>query len=343
MIEIDGRSGEGGGQVLRSTLALAIATGTPVRLHHIRAGRPKPGLRPQHLAAVRAAVAVGAAEVEGMETGSTTLVFRPTGIVTGRHEIRVGTAGSATLVLQTVIPPLLAAAGPAEIVVEGGTHNPMAPPFDFLERVYLPQLARLGPTFDLRLERHGFAPEGGGRITLAIRPVPTLAPVERLARGKVVRQDARILLANLPLHIAEREARIVRRKLQWPERDVAIEIVADADGPGNAVLFEVATQAEDGSSDHQVFSAFGQLGVRAESVANRAVQAYRRWRKADAPVCEHLADQLLLPMALGGGGRFRTGVLSTHTETQIALIPRFVGCEIPVKPLGLHTFEVAVR
>jgi RNA 3'-terminal phosphate cyclase (ATP) len=337
LIEIDGRLGEGGGQVLRTSLALSIATGQPIRLHHIRAGRSRPGLRPQHVASVQAAAAVGAARVEGAEKGSTNLVFEPTAIVPGRHDIRVGTAGSATLVLQTVIPPLLLAETPTAIVVEGGTHNPLAPPYEFLERVYLPALERLGPSFDIRLERHGFAPAGGGRIALEIRPVETLGKLELLERGSVKKHGARVLLSNLPLHVAEREAQVVRKKLGWAERDVVIQFVTDAEGPGNVVLLEVRTEHV-----QQLVAGFGALGVRAEQVASRAVTALRRWMKAGVPVGEHLADQLLLPMALGGGGRFCTVDPTSHTRTQMALIPMFLGCRVEAAPLDAKTFEISV-
>src|SRR4051812_32951839 len=159
---IDGSQGEGGGQILRSSLALAAITGTPVRLEKIRAGRAKPGLQKQHLAAVRAAARICNGRLEGDELQSRELTFHPQEPCAGEYHFAVGSAGSASLVLQTVLPPLLLAAGASKVVVEGGTHNPMAPPFEFLRDTFLPTLSRIGATVTLTLDRHGFYPAGGG-------------------------------------------------------------------------------------------------------------------------------------------------------------------------------------
>src|SRR6185436_13785565 len=175
MISIDGSFGEGGGQILRTALSLSLATGAPFRIENIRAQRPKPGLLRQHLTAVQAAAAVGRAHVEGHTAGSLALTFTPTGVFPGDYAFAVGTAGSATLVLQTILPPLLAAGGRTVVTLEGGTHNPWAPPFDFLKRVFLPIVNRLGPRVEVALERYGFYPAGGGRFSVTIDPSPELA------------------------------------------------------------------------------------------------------------------------------------------------------------------------
>jgi RNA 3'-terminal phosphate cyclase (ATP) len=174
VIEIDGSFGEGGGQILRSSLALAIVTGQPVRLSNIRAGRRKPGLMRQHLTAVNAAAAICGATVDGERIGATELTFTPGAVRAGEYQFSIGTAGSTTLVLQTVLLPLLTAGGPSRIVLEGGTHNPFAPPFDFLERAYLPLINRMGPNVRATLERPGFYPAGGGRIAIEIEPATGL-------------------------------------------------------------------------------------------------------------------------------------------------------------------------
>ena len=164
MITIDGSAGEGGGQILRSSLALSLVTGQPFRMERIRAKRQKPGLLRQHLTAVEAAKAVGCAEVSGETLGSQTLDFRPGPVTPGNYRFAVGTAGSATLVLQTVLPALLTASDPSTLTLEGGTHNPLAPSFDFLDRCFMPLIHRMGPSVELELKRPGFFPAGGGRF-----------------------------------------------------------------------------------------------------------------------------------------------------------------------------------
>ena len=164
MLTIDGSAGEGGGQILRSTLALSLCTGTPVRITGIRAKRDRPGLMRQHLTALRAAAEVGRAEVSGAELGSREVAFHPRGAAPGEYAFNVGSAGSATLVLQTVLPALLSASAPSDLLLEGGTHNPLAPPFEFLDRAFLPLIARMGPRVSATLEARGFYPAGGGRI-----------------------------------------------------------------------------------------------------------------------------------------------------------------------------------
>ena len=205
MLTIDGSQGEGGGQVLRSALALSLVTGRPFAIENIRAGRKKPGLLRQHLTAVLAAAEVGRAEVEGATMGSRHLVFRPSGVRSGNYAFRVGTAGSATLVLQTVLPALLLAEGESNLTLEGGTHNPFAPPVDFLVNAYLPLVNRLGPRVEVRLIRPGFYPAGGGEFTVRVQPARQLGRLALVDRGQIVARRVRVLLGHLPRHIAERE------------------------------------------------------------------------------------------------------------------------------------------
>ena len=177
MITIDGSKGEGGGQVLRSSLSLSMVTGQPFRIKNIRAGRAKPGLLRQHLTCVRASEAVCNATVEGAELGSKEIVFRPGAVQPGLHTFAVGTAGSAMLVLQTVLPPLMLATETSTVTVEGGTHNDHAPPFDFLEHAFVPLLRRMGARVDLILDGYGFYPAGGGRVVATISPAGALSPL----------------------------------------------------------------------------------------------------------------------------------------------------------------------
>jgi len=330
LLTIDGSQGEGGGQVLRSSLALALVTGTPFVIENIRARRKKPGLMQQHLTAAAAAAEVGRADVQGAHVGSTRLVFRPQRVAPGEYTFRVGTAGSATLVLQTVLPALLTADGPSQLTLEGGTHNPMAPPFDFLARVYLPWLNRMGAAVDARLDRPGFYPKGGGRFTVGVRSAPRLGRLELLHRGEITGRRVRALVANLPRHIAERECRAIAQRTGWDERCLAIEEVRGSRGPGNVVMIEL-------EAEHvtELFTGFGQLGVRAEDVAAEALREADEYLAADVPVGRHLADQLMLPLAIGahqgtGGGAFRTMTLSPHATTQRDVIRTFLGIDVQV-------------
>ena len=323
MLTIDGSQGEGGGQILRTSLALALITGRPFRIVNIRAGRKKPGLLHQHLTAVQAVTRIGRAEVEGAAIGSKELTFTPTEIMPGEYRFAVGTAGSATLVLQAVLPALMTAAAPSVLTLEGGTHNPYAPPFDFLQKSFLPLINRMGPKVEAALERPGFYPAGGGRFVVTITPVDRLLGFDLLERGEIIRRRATAVVSALPRHIAERELDAVERKLGWPREWMTVEEVAEPRGPGNVVTVEIESRHVT-----DVFTAFGTRGVRAEAVANQAVRAARRYLSADVPVGEHFADQLLLPLALAGGGSFKTLAPSNHTWTNLEVIGRFLDVEI---------------
>jgi RNA 3'-terminal phosphate cyclase (ATP) len=326
MLGIDGSVGEGGGQILRTALALSLVTGTPFRMEKIRARREKPGLLRQHLTAVNAAVAVGGAEVEGATLGSPSLAFRPGAVKAGEYHFAIGSAGSTGLVAQTVLPALLTAAAPSTLTLEGGTHNPAAPPFDFLARAFLPLIARMGPRVEAALDRPGFYPAGGGRCTFRVTPAARLAPLALLERGTIRRRRARALVARLPRQIADRELAAVRDRLGWSDAELeAVVVNGEARGPGNVLLLEV-------ESEHvtEIVSGFGEVGVRAEVVAERAVKEARRYLAAGVPVGPHLADQLLLPLALAGGGAFRTIGLSSHSRTNLDVIRMFLTARISV-------------
>jgi RNA 3'-terminal phosphate cyclase (ATP) len=336
MIRIDGSKGEGGGQVLRTSLALSLVTGQPFQMENIRAGRSKPGLLRQHLTGVKAAEAVGAAEVEGAELHSQTLTFRPRALKAGDYHFAVGTAGSATLVLQTVLPALLGAPGPSTLVLEGGTHNSAAPPFDFLTRAYLPLVRRMGPSVEATLERHGFFPAGGGRIRVSVKPAP-LQPLHLLERGKVVRRQATALVAQVPYDVAKRELETVGRKLGWGEDERKVEELKRSNGPGNVLMLEV-------ESEHvtEVFTAFGERGVRAEAVAETVAEEARHYLEAGVPVGEHLSDQLLLLLTLARGGSFRTLPLDGHSLTQLETFAHFLDVQTTITELSPQVREVRV-
>jgi RNA 3'-terminal phosphate cyclase (ATP) len=318
MITIDGSFGEGGGQILRTSLALSLVTGQAFRILNIRAGRSKPGLLRQHLTAVEAAAKVGDAAVDGAALGSKEVVFKPGKVRPGDYRFAVGTAGSATLVLQTVLPALLLGKESSRLTLEGGTHNPHAPPFDFLERVFLPLLGRMGPQITCRLERHGFYPAGGGRFAVDIAPTVKLTPLNLESRGESKSRTARALIANISAGVGNRELKVVSEKLGWPAESLLVEKV-ESNGPGNALVLELAFE-----HISEIITGFGERGVLAETVAENVVQEVREYLASGVPVGEHLADQLLIPIALAGSGSFATGKLSRHTRTNMDVISKFM-------------------
>jgi RNA 3'-terminal phosphate cyclase (ATP) len=321
MIHIDGSLGEGGGQVLRTALGLSAATGQPFRIDRIRAQRSRPGLQRQHLAAVLAAAEVCGARVDGAALGSASVTFRPGTARAGDYRFAIGSAGSTTLVLQTVLPPLLTAAGDSTVALSGGTHNPMAPPSDFLQLAFAPLLRRMGARLDLQLLRHGFAPGGGGTLAARIAPPSPWRPLDLRERDRAGLLRARALLAALPEHVGRRELdtllQRLGRDLLSPEM-THIESV-DADGPGNALVVELPAAAAT-----EVVTAVGERGLRAEAVAGRAADEILAFVRADVPVGAHLQDQLLIPIALAGGGAFRTVAPTPHMTTNAQIVERFL-------------------
>ncbi len=319
MISIDGRMGEGGGQVLRTSLAAAILTGQPVRLDNIRGGRRKSGLLHQHLTCVRAAVAISGGHAEGAQLRSHELTFSPDHVRGGNYRFDVGTAGSANLVLQTVLPPLLMADEPSTVVITGGTHNPSAPPTDYLQHCFLPVLERMGGQVSVKLDQYGFFPAGGGKLRVRIEP-SALHPVAILERAEPSPIEVIAIRSHLDEHVSKREIATACRALQISKRHGRDLDVPRPRGPGNALLIRVpGFQA----------TAFGRKGKRAESVAQEAVDEFLAWRKADVPVGEHLADQLLFPMVLAGGGSFRTVEPSLHTRTNAEVLGKFL--DVPIR------------
>jgi len=329
MIEIDGSEGEGGGQILRSSLSLAICTQQPFRIVNIRANREPPGLRRQHLAAVNAAARICNAEVDGAQLASRAITFRPRRLEAGDYSFDIGTAGSCTLVFQTVLPALLTATGESRVRIMGGTHNNGSPPFDFLARSFLRLLVRMGADVELTLERYGFYPRGGGEIRARIVPAKQLVALELTQRGALVRGYAEAYVSAIPVHVAQRELQVVGRTLGWSQEQLLLRGLPNDVGPGNAVTITL-------EHEHvtEVFTGFGEKGVRAEEVAERPAQEARAYLAASAPVGEHLADQLLLPMALGGGGSFAVRTVTPHLRSNAAVIEKFTGRKVGVVPAG---------
>lgn len=333
MIIIDGSEGEGGGQVVRNACALALVTGQPFRITNARGRREKPGLMRQHVTAIEAACTIGGAECEGLSVGSSEIGFRPGKVVPGQYQFAVGTAGSTNLVLQTLLPPLMIADAPSRLVLEGGTHNIYAPPFDFLAKTFLPIVNRMGPKVEARLVRHGFYPRGGGRIEVDITPAP-LRPIECVQRGALLGRSALAVFAALPFEIADREIKTARKLLpDWPEEAFAVRELPAEQGPGNIVLLEAEFEHVT-----EVFCGFGKLGVPAERVAKTAAARMSGYCGSEAFAGPYLADQLLLPFALAGGGTLTTVKPSQHALTAASVIAQFLGrsCSFEHQPDGCH-------
>lgn len=320
MITIDGSQGEGGGQILRSALALSMLTGKAFCIEKIRAGRAKPGLMRQHLTCVLAAAQICGGSVEGGAIGSRELSFAPGPVCAGDYHFPIGTAGSTTMVLQAILPALLAADSPSRIVVEGGTHNGMAPPFEFFERVLVPLINRTGARVTARLERPGFYPAGGGKIVVEVSPTRTPRELVLLERGDEVARGVKVLVSKIPRHVGEREVRRASARLGVSPESGIIEEATSPVGPGNVVLVELSF-----AEVTEVVSSLGEVGKSAERVADEATEEARAYLAHGAPVGEHLADQLMVPLAALGGGRYRTTTLTPHSTTNMETIGAFGG------------------
>lgn len=328
-IQLDGT--HGGGQMLRTALTLAMTTGQPFRMTNIRGKRSKPGLMRQHLTCVKAACEISDGTADGAEIGSTELVFRAGKPRGGAYQFAIGTAGSTGLLFQTLLPALLQADGPSTLRLEGGTHNPLAPPFEFLERVFLPALHRMGAETTISLVQSGFAPVGGGIIECAIQPCAKLQPLHLHERGALKSLSLRVPTRNLPIAIGGRilDAAIA----QLPCDDASVEIREPGPGRGVCCLYEAVFE-----NSEELSSSFGETHVTAERVGKRAAKCLQDFISAGVPVGRWLADQLLLPMALAGSGSFTTMVPDDHVPTNISVIEKF----LPVK-FGIEDGERGKR
>lgn len=336
MITIDGSFGEGGGQILRTCLSLSLVTGKPVHIKNIRAGRKKPGLLQQHLTAVNAAVTISRAECRGADPGSRELFFRPGKIIPGKYRFSVGTAGSATLVLQTILPALITGTRESIVTLEGGTHNPFAPPFDFLKSVFLKIINTMGPGVTPSIEQYGFYPAGGGRFTVHINPGQKLKQVILIKRGKIKNIQVRAISSHLPMRIVKKEVEIILERLGLnKESGIAEEVKSP--GPGNAVMILVESEYISA-----MFTAFGRKGLPLEKVSGDVLRQAERYLWNTTPVGVYLADQLLIPMALAGGGRYRTLTPSSHTKTNCEVIKRFLDVDIGLTKIEKDVWDISV-
>lgn len=327
MIEIDGSYGEGGGQLLRSSLTLSLLTGKSVQIRNIRARRKKPGLMAQHLQAVEAATAVGSAQVDGTKLGSTILTFVPHRLRPGNYRFDIGTAGSTSLVLQTVLLPLSLAGAPSRLVICGGTHVPWSPCFHYLQRHWLSSLQQCGFAVGLALKKAGFYPRGGGEISASIQPVAGIAPLTLMQRGKLHRLHCLSTVTGLPLSIAHRQLQQALKRLERRFPQIEQEVTS-LPGPGKGTLLLLLAEFEQSRS---CYYALGERGKPAERVACEAVDAFERFLAGEGAVDQHLADQLILPLAFAEGTSLvRTAEVTQHLLTNIWVVAQFLPLKIEV-------------
>jgi RNA 3'-terminal phosphate cyclase (ATP) len=322
-MEIDGSQGEGGGQILRTSLSLSMLTGKPISIKKIRAGRAKPGLMRQHLVCVTAAQAMCSAYVEGAELGAQALTFTPNSLLPGNYHFDIGSAGSTTLVLQTVLPAMLQMSSACTISLSGGTHNPLAPSAHFFRHSFLPQLLAMGANMQFDLDAVGLFPAGGGKVKLAIDPFEMhLHQLTLLERQGAPSFSAQAIVAEVPEHVAQRELIYLREQGRAEVPTLAMGALlashVSQTGPGN--VLDLSLQYDNVCAH---FTAFGSKRQSAEDVARAAYAQMRQFLHSDAVVEEHLADQLLLPMVLAGGGVFLTGEPSEHLRTNAQVIEQF--------------------
>jgi RNA 3'-terminal phosphate cyclase (ATP) len=326
LAEIDGSLGEGGGQVLRSTLSLSCIAGKPVRIFNIRRNRPKPGLRPQHLTAVKALARISGADALGADPGSLELTFAPGKVTAGDYRFDIGTAGSVVLLLQSLLPPLLFADGPSQVVLTGGTHVPFGPPFDFLREVFLPSLSRIGAPFSCGIERYGFYPRGGGKVTARIPPAGEIRGIDLRGKGAVLSVTGRSCVANLPLSTAERQKGAALDLLARHSPAINTETVPSP-GPGTFIFLKVET--EGGCAG---FSALGAPGKRAEDVGREAARDALAYIESPAALEPRLADQLVLYLALSKEpSTFTASRLTNHLVTHLHVVRRMLGTRLEIE------------
>ncbi|MFT7559250.1 MAG: RNA 3'-terminal phosphate cyclase (ATP) [Flavobacteriales bacterium] len=334
---IDGSAGEGGGQIFRTSLTLAMCLGELVQINNIRAGRKRPGLLRQHLACLKAASEICGAQVTGDVLGSQAVTFKPAKIKSGNYQFSIATAGSTTLIFQTVVLPLFRASGVSTLSLSGGTHNGMAPSFEFISKSFLPLMERIGFYVDVELHSYGFYPAGGGQWRATVSPVGHVKALELLEPQEVVSKKAIAIASKVPFHVCERELQQVENRCNWGRNSLENREVNSV-GPGNMLSLQVATNA-----CVNVFDVFGEKRVSAERVANKAIDMLRCFEAAKVAVNEHLADQLLLPLVLGGGGRFTTSRPLKHLLSNIDVIEQFLPGHVNLSQVSDSVWMVEVR
>lgn len=325
-VRIDGSYGEGGGQILRTSIALSALLGKPVEIMNIRAKRANPGLQPQHLTGVKAAALLTNAEVLGAEKGSTRLHFNPQALKCGKYNIDIGTAGSISLVIQILTPILLYAPCPTEVAIVGGTDVAWAPPIDYMRHVFTKVLEKFGAHVTIELIKRGHYPKGGGEAVLKVQPVETLSAVHSPDFGQLVEIKGISHAVNLPPHVAERQAKAAREALEklGYKAEVAVEARSDGLGPGSGViLWAVSDTGNVVGGD-----ALGERGKPAETVGREAAEKLAATLTSGSSLDPHMADMAVVYMALAQGtSRMSTPEITTHLQTNIYIVEQY----LPVK------------
>jgi RNA 3'-terminal phosphate cyclase (ATP) len=327
---IDGSEGEGGGQILRTSLTLSCITGRGLHIENIRAGRPRPGLAKQHISCVQAACRISNGQCKGAEQGSKVLDFQPGGAGSGDFYFDIGSAGAASLVMQTVLPVLFLGDKPSAVTIAGGTHNPLAPPFDFVSETFLPAIRMGGFRCECELLRYGFYPAGGGKIVFKVRPRQK-NPEQIINLCEPCRQlqiYGRIYTARLSANIPRRQQQLLRQS-RLAIGDIESIEVKDSDGPGNCVMIRAC-----GGGRTAVFTAFGMRGRPSEDVVNEVVGLAEDFIAGGAAVDSFLADQILVYMAIAGDGCFTTNRFSAHLATNMGVIKKFLPVDFRIEQQG---------
>ena len=332
MLIIDGSFGEGGGQILRTALALSCVTKTPIEIFNIRKGRKKPGLQPQHLAAVRACARISNAQVAGGMLGSTELQFMPGDLTSGDYEFNVaeekGSAGSVSLVIQSILLPLIFCPGESQVTIKGGTHVPFSPPFDYLTKVWLPFLGKIGVEAEAEIVKYGFYPKGGGEVRLKVKPMEKLQGINLLERGKFVSLRGISAVANLPEAIAQRQKQEAEKILNKENLEPKIE-VKQVNSVGAGTYLFLWAEFENSLAG---FSSLGERGKAAERVSQEACQSLLDFLQSEAAMEEHLADQVLPFLALAKGESSLTvSKITSHLLTNVWVVEKFVPTKIIVE------------
>lgn len=336
MIKIDGSYGEGGGQILRTSLSLSVLTNQPIEIFNIRAKRKNPGLQAQHLVAVKAVEKISEGEVWGARIGSKILRFKPKKIKFGKFEFDIGTAGSTTLVAQTILLPLSFSKHPSEILIIGGTHNPLAPPFHYFSEIFLPMIEKLGVKTKAKLENYGFYPKGGGRIRLFIEPIEKLEAKDFLKRGNLEKISGLSLVANLPIEIAQRQKQsLIKEFLKlFPEQEnwrkkleenIKIERVKSLSS-GTFVFLKAKFE-----NNLVGFSSLGEKGKSAKKVGQETAEQFLNYYQSEKALDPYLADQIVLYLALTKKPfSFTVSKITNHLLTHLWLLEKILNVKIKI-------------
>ncbi|UCE06895.1 MAG: RNA 3'-phosphate cyclase [bacterium] len=328
MIQIDGSFGEGGGQVLRTSLTLSLFTGQPFEIYNIRARRKRPGLQPQHLKCVEAVALISNGQVTGGKIGSMHLVFEPGQVIPGDYRINIGTAGATSLVLHTIYLPLAMAEGESNLTITGGTHVPWSPCYHFLSIHWLHYLKQIGFNIKLKMDRAGFYPKGDGKIRVEISPIDHLKPVTLLNRGELIKISGISAIANLDYSIAERQRNQSLKRLERMGYEPQIAIEKMPSRYKNTMLL-LQSKFETGSG---CFTALGAIGKRAEKVADEAVDDLFEYLNSNGCIDKYLTDQLILPLSIiPGESTFSTAKVTNHLITNAEVVKKFLNIKINIE------------